>query len=172
MTAKDWIKIAAGILLTVLLVTIGFTVYKKTHPQITSATAQYDNVTASFSDMDKTMYDGASVSGDEVIAAIKNFANDDTCGVLVKTGDNYKFVYTNCSGFASTYIVKSGPQWVKDITKDTGALEISDADIRDIDDFNALDASSNGWIASSAKFTGSLLVDDNDAIRFIVFTAN
>lgn len=81
------IVIAAGVLLTIILVGIGFYIARETKNTSNNGMSQLSNMNSNYQDVDVTLYDGLEVSGREVKQTITNFGDklSSTFTISVKT---------------------------------------------------------------------------------------
>lgn len=81
------IVIAAGVLLTIILVGIGFYIARETKNTSNNGMSQLSSMNSDFQEVDKTLYDGLQVSGREVAAAITKYGDqlNSTFIISVKT---------------------------------------------------------------------------------------
>lgn len=81
------IVIAAGVLLTIILVGIGFYIARETKNTSNNGMSQLSSMNSDFQEVDKTLYDGLQVSGREVAAAITKYGDQlgSTFIISVKT---------------------------------------------------------------------------------------
>ncbi len=79
------LMLAAGTIITCLVVTLGFFISREAQDTATNGVSQISGLNSEFAASDKAIYDGAVVSGSEVLNVIKKYAND-TIGVYVETG--------------------------------------------------------------------------------------
>lgn len=139
------LTLAAGIIITCIIISLGFYVAREARDTATEGTGQIHALQAEFTETAKTMYDGTEVSGSEVLNVIRKFTSD-TMGILV------------CTKKDSTYY-----NYRFDL--DTGNLqeEVS-ADYK-----IAQDATNEKYINPTARFEGAVVRDVNGTITGIVF---
>ncbi len=76
--------LAAGIVITCLVVGVGFYVSREAKSASVKATGQINEITSELDEPAKVMYDGAVVSGREVLEVIEKYYNDPTDAMLIK----------------------------------------------------------------------------------------
>ncbi|MFQ9152038.1 MAG: hypothetical protein ACLR6B_11615 [Blautia sp.] len=79
----DSIKLAVGIIIVCVVVTLAFFITRTGKNQVNQATAQLVDVTSQFDEPSKQVYDGITCDGKEVIETINKFSTDDTVAVRV-----------------------------------------------------------------------------------------
>lgn len=70
------IVIAAGVLLTIILVGIGFYIARESKSTSNNGMSQLTSMNSEFQDVDKTLYDGLEVSGREVATLITKWKDE------------------------------------------------------------------------------------------------
>jgi len=139
------LMLAAGTIITCVVISLGFIIAREAKDTASNGANQINMLNAEFAESDKTIYDGAKVSGSEVLNAIKKF-EDSSMGVLVKTKK------------AETY-------YVNKFDETSGELQgVADKSYRD-----ALDAEKNYYINPYDNFNGRIVRDANDVITGIIF---
>lgn len=71
------LRIAGGVIITVLVITLAFGIYTLAKGTSTSAKQQINRLSGQMSESIYTQYEGVEVSGSEVINIIKQFDKDD-----------------------------------------------------------------------------------------------
>ncbi len=137
--------LAAGTIITCVVISLGFYISREAKDTASNGANQINKLNSEFMENDKVIYDGAVVSGSEVINVLKKFRNDET-GVLVKTN-------------------KSETYYIYQFNLSTGELEKSVSNSYD----SVLDNSNKSYINPYANFKGRIIRDINDAIVGIVF---
>ncbi len=139
--------LAAGTIITCIVISLGFFVAREAKTTATNGAKQINEVNGEFAENNKTIYDGASVSGSEVINLIRKFKNDDI-GIIVKTNKS-----TNQYG--NNIDISTG-EMINTITTKTYYLDTPNT--------------SSSYINPSAVFLGSVIRDGNNVITAISFT--
>lgn len=137
--------LAAGTIITCVVISLGFFISREAKDTASGGANQINQLNMEFSESDKAMYDGASVSGSEVISVIKKFKNDKVA-ILVKTN-------------------KSNTAYGYNVNATSGELEGASNVSVDL----AYDEGSNTYINPYASFRGNVIRDKNDVITGIVF---
>lgn len=137
--------LAAGTIITCVVISLGFFISREAKDTASSGANQINNINAEFLESDKTIYEGAKVSGSEVINVIKRFSGKNIA-IKVKTNKSVK-----CYG--------------NTVDETTGTLTGGGSSIADVySEDNA------AYINPSAVFRGSIIRDANDTITAIAFT--
>lgn len=137
--------LAAGVIITCLVVGLGFYISREASAAATNGTGQISRMNKEVMDSDKVMYDGLDVTGSEVINAINKYKNED---IAIKVKTKKSTVYYN--------------RILNNEDKELGKK--SDASVKD-----AQTITSVYYINQRAQFTGQILRDANDTIIGIYF---
>lgn len=137
--------LAAGVIITCLIVGIGFYISREASAAATNGTGQISRMNKEVAESDKVMYDGLDVTGSEVINAINKYKSED---ISVKVETKKSTVYYN--------------RLLTDSDKELGGE--SSASVK-----NAQTITSAYYINQKAQFTGEILRDVNDTIIGISF---
>jgi small nuclear ribonucleoprotein (snRNP)-like protein len=115
------------------------------------------SITTQLSDTEFNTYNNTTLSGSQVLNAVRQYMNLDTFGVQVITGKQYA-VNTDTTGtyYGNTFTVASGV-----VTSVTNSKNITLTE--------AENQSSNQYINPSGKFKSSIVRDNNNMIRGIIF---
>ena len=84
------LMLAAGIIITCIIISLGFYIAREASDTASSGTGQINELQAEFADTSKTMYENTEVSGSEVINVIRKFS-DEMIGVKVQTKKNTSY---------------------------------------------------------------------------------
>ncbi len=140
------LMLAAGIIITCVIISLGFYIAREASDTASAGTGQLTELQAQFADTSKTIYDNATVSGSEVLNAIRKFA-DETIGIKVVTKKK------------STY-------YIYNFSDTDGSLKKQSS----VEYKTAQDASKDNYINPTGKFTGQVVRDVNGVITGIIFT--
>ncbi len=138
--------LAAGVIITCVVVGLGFYIAREAKDTATNGAGQITLLNSEFSNNDKTIYDGITVSGSEVVNAINKFKNEELC---------VKVVTSKSTTYYNYYLDDAE----NNINNKSGA-SISDAK----------KVSNKNYINPNGKFEGELIRDSNDYIIGICFT--
>lgn len=137
--------LAAGTIITCVVISLGFFISREAKDTAANGANQINKLNAEFSESDKTIYDGATVSGSEVINVIKRFAGE-KLSIYVTTNKSEVF-------YGYSVNIHSG-----DILDEVYS-EIS----------SAYDEENSAYINPYAYFKGEIIRDNNDVITGIFF---
>lgn len=137
--------LAAGTIITCVVISLGFYISREAKDTASNGANQINKLNAEFLESDKTIYDGATVSGSEVINVIKRFAGD-KLGVCVATNKSVL-----CYGY----------------NVDVTSGNIVDKSQNNVS--NAYNEDNDAYINPYASFKGKIIRDDNDLITAIYF---
>lgn len=137
--------LAAGTIITCVVISLGFFISREAKDTAANGANQINKLNSEFVESDKIIYDGATVSGSEVINVIKKFG-DEKIGILVKTNKSetfYGYRFNEATG------------------------EISERSDNTYQIATQLDK--QHYINPYVNFTGKLIRDKNEVITGIVF---
>lgn len=137
--------LAAGTIITCVVISLGFFIAREAKDTASNGANQINKLNAEFVESDKVIYDGATVSGSEVINVIKKFKNE-KLGILVKTNKS------------KTYYGYSFDENGGDII---GQVNSKNIDPTDSDSVN--------YVNPYVNFVGRIIRDKNEVITGIVF---
>lgn len=139
------LMLAAGTIVTCLIISLGFFIAKEAKDSATSGANQISKLNNEFIENDKIIYDATEVSGSEVINVIRKFRNE-TLGVSVTTKKGttaYNYVVDEEKGNLSK----------ASVTEYKPGTDITDAN----------------YINPTARFMGNVIRDKNGTIIGIKF---
>ena len=137
--------LAAGTIITCVVISLGFFIAREAKDTASNGANQINKLNAEFVESDKVIYDGATVSGSEVVNVIKKFKNE-KLGILVKTNKS------------KTYYGYSFDENDGDII---GQVNSKNIDPTDSDSVN--------YVNPYVNFVGRIIRDKNEVITGIVF---
>jgi len=143
------IMIAAGIVITLIVITIAFFILNQGQNTTKNAIAKIDKINNQMSEADITMYDGLEVSGTDVINAVNKFKSDKT-RLAIKVATN-----RNTTG---AWFLFNGT--TKDNLTVAPATSMTDA----------TDPANAAYITPNGRFTGVVDRDTNGTIATLTFT--
>lgn len=150
--AQSALKVAAGIFLTIALITIVVLLFVSAQEATKTAQNEFSSIQTELSKASFTVYDNTSVSGSQVINAIRKFFKQDQFGIRVVTGKNR--ASKSDGNHYGYYVLPNG--------------EIAGNNRNDSID-TALNESSDNYVNPSGKFKAKLIVDSSNVTRGIVF---
>ena len=137
--------LAAGTIITCVVISLGFFIAREAKDTASNGANQINKLNSEFVESDKVIYDGATVSGSEVVNVIKKFKNE-KLGILVKTNK------------CETYYGYSFDETDGDIIAQVNSKNI---DPTDSDCVN--------YVNPYVNFVGRIIRDKNEVITGIVF---
>lgn len=154
--ASSALKVAAGIFLTIALITIVVILFVSAQEATKTAQNNFSDIQTELSQASFTVYDDTTISGSQVTNALRKFRDRDQFGIQVKTGKNsggewYGYVLNiGVSESSETYGSVTGP---------------SQADIG-----NSWNEVLNQYVNPSGKFKASVVKDNSNVVRGLIFT--
>lgn len=145
-----FIKWAAGIAITLAIISIAFLIFKNSEKTVLSVSDNIGEINTQIMEGDVLKYDDMEVSGSEIIYAIKSF-KEDYIGVQVITGKNSGGTWYGYNVSISSGVASIG-------AKSSASLS------------QALNETSNEYINTGGKFIGKVYRDANGTIAAVTFT--
>ena len=139
------LMLAAGIIITCIIISLGFYIAREASDTASSGTGQINELQAEFADTSKTMYENTEVSGSEVINVIRKFS-DEMIGVKVQTKKNTSY-------------------YIYQFSDTDGSLKNASS----LDYKTAQNAVSANYINPTGRFLGSVVRDANGTITGLSF---
>lgn len=139
------LMLAAGTIITCLVISLGFFISREAKDTATNGVNQIGGLNAEFAAGDKTIYDGALVSGSEVLNVIKKYASD-SIGIYVRTGKSSTYYNSEFDLTTGNYV-----------NENNNTYEI------------ALDNGKDTYINPYGNFKGRVVTDGNNVITGIEF---
>lgn len=153
--ASSALKVAAGIFLTIALITIVVVLFVSAQEATKTAQNNFSDIQTELSQASFTVYDDTTVSGSQVTNALRKFKDRGQFGIQVKTGKN------------------SSGQWYGNVlnisslssAEEFGAVNgISYADIS-----NSWNESLIDYVNPSGKFKAKVIKDNSNVVRGLIF---
>lgn len=141
--------LAAGTIITCIIVSLGFYIAREARDTAASGAGAISKLNSEFNENDKTMYEGLSVSGSEVLNVIAKFSSEEIC-IRVET---------IASGKSQKYA-----HYGQKISKDYELGGASDIDISE-----AKSKTGINYINPNATFNGTVQRNSNNVITCITF---
>lgn len=135
--------LAAGVIITCLVVGLGFYISREAKNTSSNGISQITSMNGEYQDVNKTMYDGVTVSGREVLKVIEKYREE------LSKGDFTIAVYTGKKGTEKGGIIFNTQNY-------------STSEARKI--------KSDSYINPDGSFVGELSQDENGAISRLSFT--
>ncbi|NLG02977.1 MAG: hypothetical protein GX567_03945 [Clostridia bacterium] len=145
--ATKAILFGAAIVITLVLVSLGFVLLNKATGSVDQQLSDMDQQQQKIMDQKYTKYDGITVTGAEVLNALESFKDGEIAikVITIKTTSTYYYSLTSSGDLATT-----------------GAFSA--------DYSKAKDKTDNNYINPSGKFEGAIIRDKNQTITGIQFT--
>lgn len=154
--ASSALKVAAGIFLTIALITIVVILFVSAQEATKTAQNNFSDIQTELSQASFTVYDDTTISGSQVTNALRKFKDREQFGILVKTGKN-----------------KSG-EWYGNILSISG--QESSEQYGSVNGTSQADIS-NSWnevydqyVNPSGKFKARVIKDNSNVVRGLIFT--
>ncbi|GIO37287.1 MULTISPECIES: hypothetical protein [Paenibacillus] len=154
--ASSALKVAAGIFLTIALITIVVILFVSAQEATKTAQNNFSDIQTELSQASFTVYDDTTVSGSQVTNALRKFKDRVEFGIQVKTGKN------------------AAGEWYGDMLRITGTLTneqygsvigASGANIS-----NTWNEKLDEYVNPSGKFKAKVIKDNSNVVRGLVFT--
>ena len=139
------LMLAAGIIITCIIISLGFYIAREASDTASSGTGQINELHAEFADTSKTMYENTEVSGSEVINVIRKFS-DEMIGIKVQTKKNTSY-------------------YIYQFSDSDGSLKNASS----LDYKSAQNAASANYINPTGRFLGAVVRDANGTITGLSF---
>ena len=145
--------LVASVIVVCIICAIGFKIVNEGKSSVNASTNNLNNMTSQYQDIDKAIYDGATVQGSEVTNFIKRVLNsEEYLSVVVKTKAN-----------------TSGVEYNYDFNENVSTNTAPALGTKNTNELTELKSSSN-YINPSAQFLGKVYKDANSVIICIEFT--
>lgn len=162
--AQRALLIAAGLFLTIALITLVVNLFGSAQEASKQAQNDFSSMQTELSNAAFDGYDNTTLTGSQVLNAIRKYLTKESFGIQVRTGKN-KLV-------SST----TGMWYNHEIDIDGGSGSVSYGEIIDDDADGTLtiatDEESDHYINPSGQFKGLVIRDNNGVVRGIIFTQN
>ncbi|MCJ8012533.1 ABC transporter permease [Paenibacillus sp. KQZ6P-2] len=155
--ASSALKVAAGIFLTIALITIVVILFISAQEATKTAQNNFSDIQTELSQAAFTVYDGTSISGSQVTNALRKFRDKDQFGIMVKTGKNKGGQWYGNRLFISSDVNDDKYGSVVDVNNKEGELK------------NTSMESSNEYVNPSGKFKASIIKDKSNVVRGLIF---
>ncbi|GAB1154075.1 hypothetical protein YWY31_01000 [Paenibacillus illinoisensis] len=155
--ASSALKVAAGIFLTIALITIVVLLFISAQEATKTAQNNFADIQTELSQAAFTVYDGTTISGSQVTNALRKYADKDQFGIQVITGKN------------------KGGQWYgnelnisQDINNaDYGSVIAPDNKVGSIN--QTMSEKDNQYVNPSGKFKAVIVKDKSNVVRGLIF---
>ncbi|WP_019423879.1 hypothetical protein [Paenibacillus sp. OSY-SE] len=150
--AQSALKVAAGIFLTIALITIVVLLFVSAQEATKTAQNEFSSIQTELSKASFTVYDNTMVSGSQVINAIRKFYMQDQFGIRVVTGKNKA---SKGDGVYYGYEVLGNGTISRSERNEN--IEIAQMESQD------------SYVNPSGKFKAKVIIDSSNVTRGIVF---
>lgn len=147
--ASSALKVAAGIFLTIALITIVVILFISAQEATKTAQNNFSDIQTELSQAAFTVYDGTTISGSQVTNALRKYKDKDQFGILVRTGKN-----------------KTG-QWYGNVLGENGTVPEPNNRNKNIEE--SMNETSLNYVNPSGKFKARIITDMSNVIRGIEF---
>lgn len=154
--ASTALKVAAGIFLTIALITIVVILFISAQEATKTAQNNFADIQTELSQASFTVYDGTTISGSQVTNALRKFQGKDQFGIQIKTGKN-----TNGQWYGNQLnTAVSSDQYGAVIGSGNTEWKIT----------NTLNEKENEYVNPSGKFKAEIVKDKSNVVRGVLFT--
>lgn len=151
--AQSALKVAAGIFLTIALITIVVLLFVSAQEATKTAQNEFSSIQTELSKASFTVYDNTAVSGSQVVNAIRKFYKQDQFGIRVITGKN------------KSHGITKGTYYGSDVLDNGTFSSAKRNENLDLSTLESLDS----YVNPSGKFKARVIVDQSNVTRGIVF---
>ena len=154
--ASTALKVSAGIFLTIALITIVVVLFISAQEATKSAQNNFADIQTEMSQASFTVYDNTTVSGSQVLNALRKFQDKSQFGVEVKTGKN-----TSGTWYFETIntVAQPGNPGYGSVTGTVPSGTIA----------HASNEAENDYVNPAGKFEANVVKDNSNVIRGITF---
>lgn len=153
--ASSALKVAAGIFLTIALITIVVILFVSAQEATKTAQNNFSDIQTELSQASFTVYDDTTISGSQVTNALRKFKDREQFGIQVKTGKN-----------------KAG-EWYGNILRISGSMNADEygsvIGASSVDIGNTWNEVLNEYVNPSGKFKAKVVKDNSNVVRGLVF---
>lgn len=153
--ASSALKVAAGIFLTIALITIVVILFISAQEATKTAQNNFSDIQTELAQASFTVYDETTISGSQVINALRKYKGKEQFGIQIKTGKNK-------GGEWYGYQLNIG----NDSSEDYGSV-IHDGAGNILDTWNEADSE---YVNPSGKFKAKVVKDSSNVVRGLTFT--
>ena len=153
--ASSALKVAAGIFLTIALITIVVLLFISAQEATKTAQNNFADIQTELSQAAFTVYDGTTISGSQVTNALRKYSDKDQFGVKVVTGKNIRGQWYG----KELNIVLGSEEYGSVISGDRNLGNIS----------NTLNEKTNEYVNPSGKFNAIIVKDKSNVVRGLIF---
>ncbi|WP_068617459.1 ABC transporter permease [Paenibacillus tuaregi] len=155
--ASTALKVAAGIFLTIALITIVVILFISAQEATKTAQNNFSDIQTELAQASFTVYDDTSISGSQVVNAIRKFKDKGQFGIKVHTGKNKSGVWYGSSLNVGDASDGSYGSVIGKSDTDAGV---------------SWDETSPNYVNPSGKFRAQVVKDSSNVVRGLIFTQN
>lgn len=162
------LKWAIGLIVTLLIVAAGISVYMVSNGNFKRAQEQALSQSSSLSQGEFTVYDKTNVTGSDVLEAVKRYEGRPEFSIMVATGLKTTHYYPK--GFDSCYKLSTS---TSTSTSTTTAALATDSDCTNnstVDYSTMTNQDKEEFVNTTARFEADIFRDGNGEIRLLRFT--
>jgi hypothetical protein len=154
--ASSALKVAAGIFLTIALITIVVILFVSAQEATKTAQNNFSDIQTELSQASFTVYEDTTISGSQVTNALRKFKDKEQFGIQIKTGKNPQGQwYGNVLNVSSQ---SSTEEYGSVITDKQGTMN------------NAWNEVTTEYVNPSGKFKAQVVKDNSNVVRGLIFT--
>lgn len=157
--ASSALKVAAGLFLTIALITIVVVLFISAQEATKTAQNNFSSIQKELDQTQYAVYDNTNISGSQVVSSLRKFQDQKSFGIQVITGRNKT---------GSWYMHEVNTTASPDSTE-YGSVNSSTAGGTFKD---ALDETSNNYINPTGTFKSEIVRDRSNVVRALIFTQN
>ncbi|WP_223066246.1 ABC transporter permease [Paenibacillus caui] len=153
--ASTALKVAAGIFLTIALITIVVILFISAQEATKTAQNNFSDIQTELAQASFTVYDETTISGSQVTNALRKYKGKGQFGIQVKTGKN-----TVGEWYGSVLYVgdSTSQEYGSVITESSGQIG------------NTWNEASSEYVNPSGKFKAEVVKDSSNVVRGLLFT--
>ncbi|WP_433946595.1 ABC transporter permease [Paenibacillus sp. SN-8-1] len=152
--ASTALKVAAGIFLTIALITIVVILFISAQEATKTAQNNFSDIQTELAQASFTVYDDTSISGSQVVNAIRKYNGKDQFGIKVLTGKNQSGVWYGSS--LNTADVTDGAYG-----------SVTGKSTTDVS--KSWDETDSNYVNPSGKFKAQVVKDSSNVVRGLIF---
>lgn len=153
--ASSALKVAAGIFLTIALITIVVLLFVSAQEATKTAQNNFSEIQTELSQASFAVYDGTTISGSQVLNATRKYSSRDQFGIQIKTGKNRVGTWYNKVVNVSDPVGSSNYGSITGTASGVVSNTTSEAHAE--------------YVNPSGKFKSSLVYDKSGVVRGFVF---
>jgi len=153
--AQKALVMAAGIFLAIALITLAVVLFISAQDSTKAAQSNFSNLQTELSQTEFTVYDNTTLSGSQVVNALRKFSDQDQFGIQIVTGKNP-------AGQWYGKVINTGVPL--DSVTYGSVLGVAPGQLS-----QTLDETNVNYVNPNGKFRAQIVHDSNNVIRGILF---